>query len=139
MTPLQPNRVDFQNEMRFIDLCGRMGASDIHSDRTDECFDKIIRLAPNEVLDRKILELPRFIWFKGHCFERFFDINSQRKQIVGDVRIGRFDLLNIVLTGCAVAYVAIADLFIIRFGSSDIHVQHLCKSRVLPVWMERIP
>ena len=62
--------------MDFIYLCGRMSISDIHIYRTYDCFDKIIRLSTNDILGRYILDIPCFIWFKRHCFKRFFYINS---------------------------------------------------------------
>ena len=53
-----------------------MRTSDIQIYRTYDCFDKIIRLSTNDILGRYILDIPCFIWFKRHCFKRFFYINS---------------------------------------------------------------
>lgn len=53
-----------------------MYTGDIHIYRTYDCFEKIIRLSANDILGRCILDTPRFIWFKRHCFKRFFYINS---------------------------------------------------------------
>ena len=80
-----------------------MRTSDIHIYRTYDCFDKIIRLSTNDILGRYILDIPCFIWFKRHCFKRFFYINSQRKKIFRNFRIGCFDFTDIVLTICTVA------------------------------------
>ena len=53
-----------------------MSIGNIHMYGTYDCFDKIIRLSINDILGRYILDMPRFIWFKRHCFKRFFYINS---------------------------------------------------------------
>ncbi len=53
-----------------------MCTSDIHIYRTYDCFDKINRPSANDILGRYILDIPRFIWIEGHCFKRFFYINS---------------------------------------------------------------
>ncbi len=53
-----------------------MSISNIDIYGSYDCFNKIIRLSINNILSRYILDMPRFIYFKRHCFKRFFYINS---------------------------------------------------------------